>query len=479
MNPFRPTPAPSDPLFALLAYLLVIIALLAVLMSSGTPARRAVRLLFLYLAYAALEIIVKRLTHFSWYVYPIKFSLFGGVIAAWWTARPSIRAQRVTPPLTALLLLYGALAAIQIFNPNQGNPLIGILGWMTDFMYIVLFFVAFDLLRDERNVERLLWVTAAIGVLSALSCFTEMWIGAEELQRQYPTFVPLLAYGTDGSVTYRPTTLVPYMEVLGVAAMVALLALKHRRFAWMIAGISICIAASLFHAVRITWITAILFVGLFVLLEGRKSWVGVLGVAACAFAVILQFNLAGGVLAPSFESLTTPLQTYQQNRLGGLLALSRVISAYPLGLGVGEGGPGLRFLASAGGPTRLGTHNYLTDLAGQLSLAGPLLFLAFGAGIEWRGFRSLGRRGLSGERRVLIRASMALFGAMFIAFFGGGALGAYPENEYFWLMAGVIARLSLPEMKLRLASPVTSARRPPAMRGRAARTIPSAGRVAR
>jgi len=460
MNPAgRVLPAPSDPLFALVAYLLVIVALVGVLATSRTPQQRAVRLLFLYLAYGTFEIAVKRFTHFAWYVYPIKFTLFFLAVATWWAARPSLKARRFTPPLALVLSGYIALAALQIFNPNQPNPFVGVLGWMTDFMYLVLYFVAFDLLREERDVERLLWLTAALGVLSSVACMAESWIGAEQLQLQYPTFVPLLIFTDDGGVLYRPTSLVPYIEIFGVAAMVALIAMKRHRVALLLGGIGVCVFASLLHAVRITWVSAVLFVGLFTLLEWRKSWMGALAVAGCVFVAIGQFGLTEGVSA-RFDTLTTPIQTFQTNRLGGLVAVSRVVRDYPLGLGVGEGGPGLRFIGAAGGPTRLGTHNYLTDLAGQLSIIGPLLFLTFGFGIGLLGWRTLRRRDIPAGRRVMLRASLALFGAILIMFFGGGALGAYPENEYFWLLAGVIARFSLPAADLRLA-----ARRPRMVRG--------------
>ncbi|HVZ23540.1 MAG TPA: hypothetical protein VG871_20850 [Vicinamibacterales bacterium] len=468
--------APGDPLVALVAYLIVILGLLGVVLSARTPAERAVRLLFLYLVYGTFEVAVKRLTHFAWYVYPIKFGLFFLVVAAWWTARPSIAAHRLRPPLLVVVSLYIALAALQIFNPYQGNPIVGVLGWMTDFMYVVLYFVAFDLLRDERVVLRLLWVTAALGVASAVSCVGEMWYGAEQLQRMYPTFVPLLVFTPGGDVFYRPTSLVPYMEIFGIAAMVAMLAMRRQRVVLLLGGIALCVAASLFHAIRITWVTTLLFLALFTLLDRRKSWIGASVVVACVALSIQTFDLGGGMLEQSLESATTPVQTFERNRLGGLLSITRIVSEYPLGLGVGESSPGLRFLdGRRGSQTRLGTHNYLTDLAGQLSLAGPLLLLAFGFGIGRLGVGAPGHLGGSDVRGIVIKAATALFGAVLISFFGGGALGAYPENEYFWLMAGVIARLASPAVNIRLA-----AVRVPAGRGlvRMRREI-AAGGVAR
>ena len=450
MNPdARILSAPGDSVFAVIAYLIVMLALFVVLATSRSPAQRAVRLLFLYLSYGTFEIAVKRLTHFAWYAYPIKFILFAIALAAWWTARPSLRAHRLKPPMVPLLSVYIALVAVQVFNPNQANPLVGVVGWMTEFMYIAFYFLAFDLLRGERELHGLLWLTAWLGVISALSCLAEMWYGAERLQQMYPTFVPLLAYPVEGGVLYRPTSLVPYIEVFGVAAMVALIAVKGRRLATLLGGIALCVVASLFHAVRITWIVAILFLVLFTLLERRKSLMGTFAVVACVFLAMQQFNLTGGSLGPSLESLTTPVQTFQQNRLNGLMALPQIVSDYPLGIGIGEGSPGLRFIGNGRGTTRLGTHNYFTDLAGELSLAGPLLFLAFGIGIGRLAVRALGARGTSDGRRAALKASAALFGAMLISFFGGGALGAYPQNEYFWLLAGVIARSSIPAAAIR------------------------------
>ena len=341
------------------------------------------------------------------------------------------------------LWLYIALAALQIFNPYQGNPVVGVLGWMTDFMYVALFFVGFDLLRDERSVRQLMWLTATLGMVSAISCLTEYWVGAEELQRLYPTFVPLQVYSASGDyVSNRPTSLAPYIEIFGIASMVGLLAMKGWWRAVLGVGIALCVIASLFHAIRITWVVTFLFLALFTVLGRRKNLAGVLVVIMCVFGSIQVLDLDNSLLGESLRSMSTPVQTFQTNRLAGVLDFQRVVSDYPFGLGFGELSPGLRFLENRRNGTRLGTHNYMTDLAGQMSILGPLLFVMFGCAVVYRGVRALWRPEISASRTAALKTCLALFGALLISFYGGGALGAYPSNEYFWLTAGIIVRFT-------------------------------------
>jgi hypothetical protein len=444
--------APNDPLFALVAFLFVIAALVIVLATSKTPRERTMRLLFLYLAYGTLEVAVKRLTHFAWYVYPLKFGLFGAVVVSWWLGRREMRVKARRPMVLALSL-YLALAAVQIFNPNQSSPLIGILGWMTDYMYAALFFVAFELFQDDRDVRRLVWLTVALGVISATSCVLEMWSGAEEWQRLYPTFVPLYVYTDSGQVLYRPTSLVPYMEVFGLAAMVSLLALKGFRVTPLLFAIGLCVSSVLLHALRITWIFAFLYLALFTLLGRRRNWVSAFAVVLCAAGAIQLLDLGNSLVSNQLQSMTTPMETFRSTRLSGVLEASDIISRYPVGVGVGETSPGLRFLGSRPGSARFASHNYLTDLTGQMSVLGPVLLVAFGIGIAYRGVRELWRPARSDAHAVMLKTITALFCAMLISFFGGGALVAYPSTEYFWLAAGIIGRLTLPAGKVRRLQP--------------------------
>ena len=161
----RPVPSPSDPIVALVTAAILGVAFLFVVATAPDARERTIRLLFVYLTYGVLEIIVKRLAHFAWFLYPIKLGLFFCVLASWLAWRAGHREKVLTTPLGGILAAYLAVAGIQVFNPYQSNPFVGALGWLSDFAFAAFYFVAFDLFDGVAPMRRFLRVTAVLGVL--------------------------------------------------------------------------------------------------------------------------------------------------------------------------------------------------------------------------------------------------------------------------------------------------------------------------
>jgi hypothetical protein len=377
----RILPSPFDPIVVLIAAVVMLVATLIVAGSARSGHERTIRLLLLYLTYLAFEVVIKRGAHYAWYVYPIKFSLLAVVVLSWIAWRRTAGPHRATPSLTPILAIYLALAALQIFNPHQGNPLVGVLGWLSDFAFVPLYFLAFELFHDVASVRRLLVATAVIGVLSAGGSFVEQWLGPDMLMRDYPLYVRLV-YFTEAGLSYRPFGLSPFMETFGMLAMVGLIAAKRAPLLLVAPALAVCALGNLLHSVRIVWVTGLLGLGLFVLLHRTRSAKGLLVVAGClALAVNLAMDVTEGRIEGSLQSLTRPVTTFQaSSRFGGLNALPLIFTTYPFGVGVGESSPGLR-LVDASDVITFGVHNYLVELAGQMSVLGPALLLAFCVGL--------------------------------------------------------------------------------------------------
>lgn len=250
------------------------------------------------------------------------------------------------------------------------------------------------------------------------------------------------------------------MEIFGATAMVSLLASKDRWRIVLYVGIAACVLSSILHAVRISWGTGLLFLAIFVALETRRSIGSAAVVVVCVTgAVQAALDVTGGLLQSSLTSASTPLQTFETDRLGALLDLPRVITTYPLGMGVGNASPGLRLIDSSDVVT-LGAHNYLTALAGQMSLLGPTLLLMFSVALLYLGSQ-VRRREDHRKWQMGLAANIALFGAIVGSFFVGGGLGSYPLNEYFWLSAGIIGRF-VGDARLSTMQTVVAPTRPPA-----------------
>lgn len=78
-------------------------------------------------------------------------------------------AKAFRPPFLLFLSLFFWLAVLQVFNPYSPSPFYGILGLKIDFFYVPLMFLAYALIRDERDLHRLLVVFMLLAVvISAL-----------------------------------------------------------------------------------------------------------------------------------------------------------------------------------------------------------------------------------------------------------------------------------------------------------------------
>ena len=433
------------------------------------PRERTLRLLLLYLTYSVVEVAIKRFGHFSWTVYPLKFVLLFSVYLSWAGITARRRLPLASVPFAGVLGAYLALAALQIFNPIQANPLVGAAGWLSDFAFVPFYFVAFHLFDDVRSMRRFMYATAALGVLSAAACLGEQWYGPDELMRQYPAFVHLL-YFTGSTVVHRPALLSPYNEVFAIAAIVGLLQARKGSMVLLAAAIALCVVANILHVVRIGWFTGLVTIALLSLLNSRRRMINVALVAASiVLAVNVGMTVTDGQIADALNSATTPVRTFEEKRLWGVQAIPLVMADYPFGVGVGGASPGVRFL-NADGVTSFGTHNYLADLTGQMSILGPILLIIFSIRVAASVLRDLRASATQDEWRAQVSFAFAMFGALALSLFGGGGLGSSPVSDYFWLTTGAAMGLTYARRReaARAREVITSRRPGPMLVPRAA-----------
>jgi hypothetical protein len=69
------------------------------------------------------------------------------------------------PPFLLFLTFFFWFAVLQVFNPYSPSPLFGFLGLKVDFFYIPLMFLSYALIRDERDLQRLLLVFMVLAIV--------------------------------------------------------------------------------------------------------------------------------------------------------------------------------------------------------------------------------------------------------------------------------------------------------------------------
>lgn len=75
------------------------------------------------------------------------------------------QARIFRPPFLLFLSLFFWLAVLQVFNPYSPSPFYGLLGLKVDFYYIPLMFLAYALIRNERDLHRFLLVFMILAVM--------------------------------------------------------------------------------------------------------------------------------------------------------------------------------------------------------------------------------------------------------------------------------------------------------------------------
>lgn len=417
---------------------------------------RLQRVLLAFLIYSAFEGLLKRLTGFAWYIYPIKDLFFLIVLFHWAALRPSGGTLGRTP-FTLLLVFYLSLVAVQALNPHLPTYVMWLAGVRTSYMYVLLYFVAYRAFCTEERIVRLAIWLGALAVITALGAMVESLLGLEWVYRhRLQVFVEPIYLGASGNWVIRPSSIA---NGPGSAAMVeyfgaiALFGLAVREKMWLrrmalLGATGLALAGVLLSAVRIVWVQAAVAIVAFVLLAGR------LPIRRAAFvlvpagvAVVLSLFFSRGEIAARFQTVETPADTYitdpsAAQRYSGLLALPRVVAEFPLGAGVGWNAPRQDLLVPYRGQEMLefaGIHNYLSVLAMEVGVLGLLVLLLFSLGISYRGLVALLQQRNS-ERQSLQAAYYALFVSLLLSFLVGGGLVGWP-GEYYWIFAAIIIRL--------------------------------------
>lgn len=92
------------------------------------PAARRLHWVFLaFVVYSGVEGLLKRLTGYSLYVYPIK-DLFYLVVLLHWAFLARARATSGNPPYALLLMAYVSLVFVQVLNPHLPSIFIWLAG---------------------------------------------------------------------------------------------------------------------------------------------------------------------------------------------------------------------------------------------------------------------------------------------------------------------------------------------------------------
>ena len=360
-------------------------------------------------------------------------------------------------PLLAVVLLAGLVVA-EIFNPLLDSLLVGLVGAKVWLFYIPMAFLGYQLVRNRRDLDRLLKIMCLTAIVPAV-------IGIVEAVLYY-TGHSSFVYSLYGSAASAATQGFASINVGGagfrrvpstfsfvaqyyifMTSMVAFGYAWWRRAAagswsrrWRLGIWLLFLAAALTSGARGALAFVPLMLIAILLIDGRLGVSSIGPIAALGAGLVLMIALAGasatGTVSDLFVNARVQLHSVF---ITGLRDASHHLF---LGSGTGSDTNAARYVSGAFSATGGWQESYLAKSILELGIVGLALIAAVLGSIVVRGFRI--RRRLRDPG--LIAMASAILGLMIwgIAYtVKAQYLDFDPLNLYFWLFTGVLFKLAV------------------------------------
>ncbi|MFZ0639051.1 MAG: hypothetical protein WAM59_05070 [Candidatus Acidiferrales bacterium] len=391
--------------------------------------------------------------------------------------RKEVRAFR--PPFLLFLSLFFWLAVLQVFNPYSPSAFYGFLGLKVDFFYIPLMFLAYALIRDERDLHRFLLVFMLLAIVISGLGIAQGILGPQflnpptlqhdirelgSLEKMTPLtnqvfYLPCSVFVSEGRFgLYLDLAII---VSLGTAAYFVLSSLRGRIVAY--AGIGTLAIATVLCGVRGVFLfssmsTLALFAaflwgapwrwGRGRLVKAMRRSLIFAGFALAAFMLIFP-AAAGSRLAFYSETLLPSSSAYQLGQRSWTYPMAELAKAFSgphwvVGNGTGTDTLGAQYVSEIlkkPMPTVAVEEGY-GQLIAEMGILAPFLWILWTAatvGACWKIARSLKETRFFPIAVAIVWYAFLLLFAM--TYMGLNAYQNYVNNAFLWLLIGMLFRL--------------------------------------
>ena len=372
------------------------------------------------------------------------------------------RLPRLPPSVTLSLLALSLIVLAQAANPGIPNVLTALIGTKVWLFYIPLFLLAYSLVTSTRSLWHLFRLFVVLSILPCAFGIAEYVLSqslgyaatmdaiygasAAQATQEYTYFQ------VGGGILPRiPSTFTFVSQYFGftlamlVPCYVVWLSdpsLRWRKLArWVLLLVTV---ASFLSGARSAFVFVPLLLALMYGLDRGLAGAARAALYICA-SLLGMLSLARITVVGLFEHVSELLGNYAVDTAYG--GLHQAITSMPLGSGTGTNTGPARY-AFDRPEFFVAIQNYYAKAAYELGIPGLILVCAVLAILLREGFRA--RRYLrSSPLRVPACAILAFLLTMALNSFKGWLLDLDPINVYFWVFAGVLAKLSY----LHLAEP--------------------------
>jgi hypothetical protein len=437
--------------------------------------------LYCFVAWIAVEDLVRKYLGNNMIVYFAKDFFALALYLSFFVARRSTLKKLYRPPFLITLLIFFWYCLIQALNPASTSIFYGLMGLKLCFFYVPLLFVGHALVDSEIELRHffffnsiLILVVAAFGI--AQSILGHTFLNPELIQEDIRSLSTLYRVSPiTGLIAYRPTSffvsagrfqnflLVSWILALGFGGILLMRKQTGRLLAFTTVGI--VAAASLLTASRgvILWGLASAMVVAPAVIWGA-SWAGeqrirvMRAVQRAAVFVALALAILVGIfpqevasrLAIYTETLSPSSSKSELGFRSWDYPLQNFVAAFdyprwPYGYGTGTASLGVQYVARIMHvpPMNVGVENGYGQLVIELGIVGLVLWILLAYKIArsaWQAAKNL-------KGTVWFPIGFAIFWYAFLlvfpmSFYGFIAYQDFVMNAYFWLMLGMLFRVS-------------------------------------
>lgn len=365
-----------------------------------------------------------------------------------------------TPPLTVWLVALVGLVCVQVLNPLQASPAHGIAAIRQHVEFIPFFFFGFLAVRSRGALRTTLAIMVILAAVNGAVGYIQFTMTPDQLSSWGAGYERILSGSgaltsrvfTDavGAVHVRPPALgsdLGFGANMGALAIAPLLALTFvlpaRRRLWLIpiaVGIVAAVVTGQSRSAVIAAVVAAVAYTAFVT-SGRRAVVALVSLLCGIVVTWLVVGAFTANFAPGlFDRYSTigpskVLSTTQEDRGGSIGLLDDYIRDYPLGAGLGSGGPAVGFFAKPS-DRPLNSETEFNFLVIELGIPGLVLLLSFVVRLLTLSLAL--RQEADPETRLLLAAIAAPLVAMFATWFSGTPTATVPGGPFLWFSAGVL-----------------------------------------
>lgn len=380
------------------------------------------------------------------------------------------------PPLSGWILTFVVLVVVQLFNPADGSLSHSLAGIRQHLEFIPLFFLTYAFVRTTRALRVFVILLLVIAAANSAVNWVQFHMTPQQLAGWGPGYSERIN-GQGGFVgggrTFNDTSNVTHTRPFGlgsdagsgglaaafsVGAILAL-ASRFRRARYLL--LAIAMATIVAVGVVTSEGRAAIIVSLVVAVGYGLLAAGSRGRLTTLLGAVLALGLAGVVVdvvltsagssAFRYQGLSTSgiFQTTQQSRGKSFAAIPYNLTHYPLGVGLGVGGPAAgqagappaaQTAGIAGSPSAVGvdTETEISFATLETGIPGMVTIIGFTALLFGLGVRRC-RHERDPETRVLLAAIIAPAAGMLALYTVAAATPTTPTGPYLWACGGIVS----------------------------------------